>query len=162
MKMRSMVAAAALCSSGAVMADTVEFDVEVFATIPSANGLDVYDVGGWASTPKEMVYNRADKTLREVRGPLEMKSGLGAISAHLSYLPILVAGNDNIGLNVSIAGKPLAVGSGATVEVATALEAAAGKRADLVIAADPAGTTGYAPGVYQGTVQMTFESAAPI
>ena len=158
MKVVSLFSAALFFSSSAALASPVDFQVDVSAFIPVSDGLDISDVGGWASRPMVLNYNRGSEVLEPARGALEMKSGIGAITAYLNYPPKLVSGADVIDMDVSIGGVELKTGSAAAVEVANKADAAAGKRADLLVAAVAPGSTGYEPGNYMGIVHMTFES----
>jgi hypothetical protein len=156
-----ILGAALIFSAGVASAAPISLDVDVTAYIPSSTSLDVYDVGGWASAPLAMNYDRINKTLSAVGGPLQIIGGTTGVEAYLSFAPQLVSGADSIPLLVSVGGVGLAVGSAAAVQVATAAEAAAGKRVQLVVAAAPATGTGYATGTYSGPVHMLFDSVPP-
>ena len=161
MKIRSLFAAALVLSSGAAFAATTDLQVNVLATIPASNGLDIEDVGGWSLNPQTMVYNRTAETLAPVTQPLRIKSGIGAVTAHLSYAPTLVSGGDSIPVAVTIGGLTLPLGGAAAVEIATQAQALAGidKEFQATAAAAPAG--GYIAGNYNGLIHMTFDTVAP-
>lgn len=161
MKIRSLFAAALVLSSGAAFAATTDLQVNVLATIPASNGLDIEDVGGWSLNPQTMVYNRTAETLAPVTQPLRIKSGIGAVTAHLSTAPKLVSVGDSIDMVVSIGGLTLPLGSVAPVEIASEAQALAGIDKQFQVAAAAAPTGGYAPGNYTGIVHMVFDSVAP-
>ncbi len=148
-----------LLAPGAASAEQFPLQVTVEAVVPTPTGLQISPVGDWAGQVQVMPWNINTQALEPIQQQIDMKSGLGAINAYLTTDAILSSGGDNIGLNVAVAGKPLAVGPASAVEVATTTESAAGKRADVAISAvTPAA---YVPGVYQGSVFLMFESSAP-
>jgi hypothetical protein len=162
MKCKFILAAAvsALLMSPAVsLAEQFPMQVTVEAVVPSATGLQISPVGDWAGQVQVMPWNINTQALEPIQQQIDMRSGLGAINAYLTTDAILSSGGDNIGLNVAVAGKPLAVGPASAVEVATTTESAAGKRADVAISA--VAPASYVPGVYQGSVFLMFESSAP-
>lgn len=161
MKIRSLFAAALVLSSGAAFAATSELQVDVLATIPASNGLDIEDVGGWAVNPQAMVYNRDAGTLAPVNQPLRIKSGIGPVTAHLNHAPLLLSGGDTIPMVVAIGGLTLPVGGAAAVEIASEAQALAGINKEFRVTAAAAPTTGYVPGNYTGRIHMMFESVAP-
>ena len=155
------LAAALMFSPAAAMAEEFPLQVTVEAFVPSPNGLQISPVGDWAGITQNMRWNLATQTLDPINQQLDMKSGLGAITAYLTTDATLASAANTIAMNVSVAGKPLAVGSAAAVEVASAAEALASKRAAVEIVAAAAPTGGYKQGNYQGNVFMMFESVAP-
>ena len=161
MKIRSLFAAALVLSSGAAFAATTDLQVDVQATIPSSTALDVYDVGNWASTPLTMAYNRDTEALAPVTGPLQIKGGVGAVSAYLNNAPMLVSAGDSIDMAVTIGGVALPVGNATVVQVASAADALAGVRKEFQATAAAAPTTGYTAGNYTGLIHMTFDTVAP-
>ena len=161
MKIRSLFAAALVLSSGAAFAATTDLQVDVLANIPASNGLDIEDVGGWALNSQAMAYNRDADTLAPVKGPLRIKSGIGPVTAHLSYAPTLVSGGDSIPLAVTIGGLTLPLGGAAAVEIATQAQALAGIDKEFQATAAAAPTGGYLPGNYTGRIHMVFDSVAP-
>lgn len=140
-------------------AEQFPMQVTVEAVVPTATGLQISPVGDWAGQVQVMPWNINTQALDPIQQQIDMKSGLGAINAYLITDAILSSGGDNIGLNVAVAGKPLAVGPASAVEVATTTESAAGKRADVAISA--VAPDAYVSGVYQGSVFLMFESSAP-
>lgn len=161
-KTSTLAAVAALILSPAVaMAEEFPLQVTVEAVVPSAAGLQISPVGDWAGQTQNMRWNLATQTLDPIQQQIDMKSGLGAINAYLTTNAVLASAANTIGLTVSVAGQALAVGEVNAVEVASATEAAASKRASIaIVAAAPTGPA-YVQGNYQGNVFMMFESSAP-
>ncbi|MCC7634820.1 CS1 type fimbrial major subunit [Stenotrophomonas rhizophila] len=155
------LAAVLMFSPAAAMAEEFPLQVSVEAFVPSPNGLQVSPVGDWAGITQNMFWDIATQKLKPIQQQVDLKSGLGAINAYLTADANLTSAANTIKMTVSVAGKPLALGSAAAVEVATANEAANSKRAAVEIVAAAAPNTGYAQGNYQGNVFMMFESAAP-
>lgn len=155
------LAAALMLSPAAAMAEEFPLQVTVEAFVPAPGGLQVSPVGDWAGVTQEMRWNLATQKLDPIQQQVDIKSGLGAITAYLTTDAVLASAANTINLTVSVAGKVLPVGSATPAEVATVAEALASKRAavEIVAAAAPAG--GYAQGNYQGNVFMMFESVAP-
>ena len=162
MKIRSLFAAVAvILSSSAAIAAPVSFDLDVYATVPSSTALDVWDPTGWSASKSEMVYERGPKTFKPVKGPLEIKGGVGSVEAYLTFAPQLLDGSKSIDMNVTVGTVALAVGAGAAVEVVSASDAVAGVRRELSITAAAAPTGGYLVGNYEGPVHMVFDTKAP-
>lgn len=161
MKIRSLFAAALVLSSGAAFAATSELQVDVLATIPASDGLDIEDVGGWAVIPQAMVYNRGADTLAPVNQPMRIKSGIGPVTAHLNHAPVLLSGGNEIPMVVAIGGLTLPLGGAAAVEIATQAQALNGINKEFRATAAAAPTGGYIPGNYTGRIHMMFESVAP-
>lgn len=155
------LAATLMFSPAAAMAEEFPLQVTVEAFVPSPAGLQVTPVGDWAGVTQTMGWNLATQTLDPINQQLDMKSGLGAITAYLTTTATLASAANTIAMNVSVAGQQLAVGSSAAVEVASADEALASKRAAVEIAAAAAPDGGYVQGNYQGNVFMMFESVVP-
>lgn len=156
-------AAALILTPAAAMAATEQFPIQVTveATVPSATGLQISPVGDWAGQTQNMRWNIATQRLDPILQQVDMKSGLGAINAYLTTEAMLTSAGNAIDLTVAVAGQDLQVGAANAVEVATATEAAASKRAAVAItAAAPAGDS-YVQGTYQGNVFMMFESGTP-
>lgn len=162
MKMRSLLAAAMVVSSTAAFAAPIPFDIDVSASVPDTSGLDVYAVGGWDTAPLKMSFNRDTGALGTVGGQLSIKGGGEGVEAYLVDAPVMISGSNRIGLTAAIGGVALKMGATNKVEVASKTEAAAGKRAQLVIAAAAAPTGGYAVGEYAGPVNIMFDSMPPI
>jgi hypothetical protein len=155
--------AALILAPAAAMAATEQhpLQVTVEAIVPSATGLQISPVGDWANQTQSMRWNIATSTLEPIRQQLDMKSGLGAISAYLTTDAVLTSAGNQIDMAVSIAGQTLDVGAANAVEVASATEASASKRAAVNIAAAAPTDGEYAQGNYQGNVFMMFESGTP-
>lgn len=158
-KTATLAAVAALMLTPAVaMAEEFPLQVTVEAVVPTATGLQITDIGGWAGNIQRMGWNGTG--LDSIRQQLLIKSGLGDVTAYLSSPATITSGGNALQLAVEIAGEALPVGAATAPVVATDTEAAAGKSADIVIAAiKPAGA--YVQGNYQGNVFMMFESVAP-
>lgn len=156
-------AAALILTPAAAMAATEQFPLQVTveAVVPSATGLQISPVGDWAGQTQAMRWNIATQRLDPIQQQVDMKSGLGAITAYLTSDALLTSAGNAIDLTVNVAGRPLQVGAANAVEVATPVEAAASKRASVAIVAADAGDDGYAHGNYQGNVFMMFESGTP-
>lgn len=162
LKKIALAAVAALTlTPAAAYAETFPLQFSVVATVPSPTGLQITPVGDWANTTQTMRWNMALNRLDPIQQQIDMKSGLGAITAYLTTDAVLTSAANSIGMTVAVAGKSLPVGPASAVEVATPVEAAASKRAAVLItAAAPTGPA-YAQGNYQGNVFMMFESVAP-
>jgi hypothetical protein len=156
-------AAALILTPAAAMAATEQFPLQVTveAVVPSATGLQISPVGNWAGQTQNMRWNIATQRLDPIQQQVDMKSGLGAINAYLTTDAMLTSAGNAIDLTVNVAGQDLLVGAANAVEVATATEAAASKRAAVAITAADAGEEGYTHGNYQGNVFMMFESGTP-
>ncbi|WP_421566880.1 CS1 type fimbrial major subunit [Stenotrophomonas sp. PD6] len=164
MKTTLLAAAAALMlTPGAAIAATEQFPLQVTveAVVPSATGLQISPVGDWAGQTQSMRWNIATQRLDPIQQQVDMKSGLGAITAYLTTDAMLTSAGNAIDLTVNVAGQALQVGASNAVEVATPVEAAASKRAAVTIVAADADAGGYAHGTYQGNVFMMFESGTP-
>lgn len=161
-KTTTLAAVAALILSPAVaMAEEFPLQVTVEAIVPAPGGLQISPVGDWAGQTQNMRWNLATQRLDPIQQQIDMKSGLGAITAYLTTDAVLTNAANSIALTVSVAGQALKVGATDAVEVASQTEAAASKRAAVaIVAAAPTGP-GYAQGNYQGNVFMMFESVAP-
>lgn len=155
------LAAALMLSPAAAMAEEFPLQVTVEAFVPSPTGLQISPVGDWAGVTQEMRWNLASSKLEPIQQQIDVKSGLGAITAYLTTEAVLASAANTIALAVNVAGQELKVGSAAAVEIASEAEAAASKRAAVEIVAAAAPTGGYAQGNYQGNVFMMFESVAP-
>ncbi|MBT2767412.1 hypothetical protein J7J08_07150 [Stenotrophomonas sp. ISL-67] len=156
-------AAALILTPAAAMAATEQFPLQVTveAIVPSATGLQISPVGNWAGQTQNMRWNIATQRLDPIQQQLDMKSGLGAINAYLTTDAMLTSAGNIIDLTVNVAGQDLLVGAANAVEVATATEAAASKRAAVTITAADAGEEGYPQGNFQGSVFMMYESGTP-
>ncbi len=160
LKSTPLAALAALAfSPAAAMAEQFPLQVTVEAVVPTATGLQISPVGDWAGQVQTMHWDMDTEDLSPIRQQIDMKSGLGAINAYLTTDALLTSGGDSIVLDVAVAGKALAVGPAAAIEVATDTESAAGKRADVEISA--VSPEAYVSGIYQGNVFLMFESTAP-
>lgn len=153
-------AMAACCLTGNASAETQTLSVNIEAVVPSATGLQLSPVGNWTSTTQTLNWDISSQSLQPLQQQLGMKSGLGKITAHLANDAALTGGAETIDLDVIVGGKPLAVGPANSVDVASDIEAAAGKNAAVRIAPVLPGG-GYKQGTYQGVVNMVFESSAP-
>lgn len=159
-KTTTLAAVAALILSPAVaMADEIPLQVTVEAIVPNQAGLQITDIGGWASNTQRMSWN--GNSLDPIRQQVLIKSGLAAdVTAYLQSPASITSGGDSLQLTVAVAGEQLPVGAATAPVVATQTEAGAGKAADIVIAAvKPSGD--FVQGNYQGNVFMMFESVAP-
>ncbi|WP_144171632.1 CS1 type fimbrial major subunit [Pseudomonas sp. Kh13] len=147
----------AFVAGSAVADDAIEKQVQITATVPTAN-FYVEPVGGnWMNEPQEMAWNSFQGTLEPVRKQLQAKSTVGPITAHLLYPAAVTSGLDAIDLDVKVGTTVLTTKS---AEVIDAAQAGAGALVDFEVAPkQPAG--GYKPGSYQGLVSMMFETAAP-
>ncbi|WP_313242442.1 CS1 type fimbrial major subunit [Stenotrophomonas sp.] len=158
----SLVATMIMAPSAAIAApEQFPLQVTVEAIVPSATGLQISPVGDWAGQVQAMRWDIAAQRLDPIQQQLDMKSGLGAINAYLSTDAMLVSAGDSIDMTVTVAGQALEVGAANAVEVASAIEASASKRAAVVIAAAAPAGAEYAQGNYQGNVFMMFESGTP-
>ncbi|CAK9888477.1 MULTISPECIES: CS1 type fimbrial major subunit [Pseudomonas] len=149
----------ALLAVGNVFAsDPLEKQVTVVATIPTEN-FYVEPVGGnWMNEPQSMAWNPLRESLEPIRKQLQVKSTTGAISARLLSPAVISSGANSIGLDVAVNGTGLTTTS---VPVVPAAAAAAGTLVGFDVAAQAAGPSGYAPGNYQGIVNMLFETVSP-
>ncbi|HGY9628045.1 CS1 type fimbrial major subunit [Pseudomonas juntendi] len=146
----------ALAAGSAFAAETIEKQVQVIATVPTAQ-FYVEPVGDWMNDPQELRFNSQRGDFGEVRRQFQAKSTIGPIKAFLTTQPEVVSGIDKFSLKVSMAGKDLGL---TPVELLNQAQASAGTTMDFLISAEkPAG--GYVPGNYMGMVNMMFESAAP-
>ena len=147
----------AFAAGSAVAADAIEKQVQITATVPTAN-FYVEPVGGnWMNEPQEMAWNSFQGTLEPVRKQLQAKSTIGPITAHLLYPAAVTSGLDAIDLDVKIGTTVLTTNAAEVIDEA---QANAGALVDFEVAAkEPAG--GFKPGSYQGLVSMMFETAAP-
>ncbi|WP_175712324.1 CS1 type fimbrial major subunit [Burkholderia ambifaria] len=140
---------------GAAMAESQNFDVSVTATVPtdtfyvSANGWD-------ASQIQTMGWNNLLDRINPLQRNLDMKSTVGGITAYLIGSPKLSSGTASLPLTVTVNNKSLMEGAANPAEVMSAAAAAIGGVVPMVVSAEtkerPEG------GVYNGTVQMMFES----
>lgn len=163
MSIKSCFIAAAIAAAlvaGNAAAETQTLSINVEAIVPSPTGLQLTPVGGWTNLTQTLDWDIASQSLQPIQHQLGMKSGLGPITAHLANTAALTGGAETIALDVTVAGKALTVGPTGAAEVATQVEAAAGKQATVRIA-PVAPTGGYKQGTYQGVVNVVFESEAP-
>ena len=152
----ALVAGLLTCSS--VMAvERVEHMVTVTAQIPTES-FYVQPVGEWINAPQRLEYNVYTKELSPLSKQLDIKSTLGPVTAFLTYPAAIASGADTIPLSVSVANQVL---STTPAQIMNAADAATGKVVGLDIVAAAAPQSGYAPGNYQGVVNMMFESEAP-
>lgn len=141
----------------AMAVDPIEKQVTVTAVIPT-DSFYVEPVGGnWMNDPQEMAWNPFQQTLTPISKQLQVKSTTGAISAYVLTPPVMTSGANNIGLQVSVAGKALTT---TAAQVVTAAQAAPGSTVSFQVAALGDGST-YVPGAYQGVVNMMFETVTP-
>lgn len=150
-----------MLSPAAAMAEEFPLQVTVEAFVPAPGGLQVSPVGDWAGVTQEMRWDLASQKLSPIQQQIDVKSGLGAISAYLTTDAVLASAANTIDMSVTVAGKTLVVGSAGAVEIASAAEALASKRAAVEISPAAAPGGGYVQGNYQGNVFMMFESVAP-
>lgn len=148
---------ALLVVGNAMAVDPIEKQVTVTAVIPTDN-FYVEPVGGnWMNDPQEMAWNSFQQNLAPISKQLQVKSTTGAISAYLINPAVMTSGANNIGLDVSVAGKTLTTTS---AEVVGATQALPGTTVAFQVAARGDGAT-YVPGNYQGVVNMMFETVTP-
>lgn len=161
MSLKKMALALLLTSSSTAVfaAETVQFDVE--ANIPSSTFYVIPD-GNWNATPVTLGYDPVNNTLDSVSRNLRAKNTNGAITAHLDRAPQLaqIDGVESIPLTVSVAGKPLPVGSANPVEILTAAEAQNEKLISMTVG--PVAGAPLAAGQYHGSVAMVFDAVAPV
>ncbi|HDS1819502.1 TPA: adhesin [Pseudomonas putida] len=138
--------------------DPIEKQVQIVAQVPT-DAFFVEPVGGnWMNDPQEMAWNSYQKRLDPIRKELQVKSTVGPITAYLVSPAVIASGTHNIGLDVKVGDTVLKT---TPAEVVSAAQAAPGATIGFHVEAQPAPTTGYEPGNYQGLVSMIFETAAP-
>jgi hypothetical protein len=153
------VMASLFCISASAVADeqtSLGFTLE--ATIPDHRYYVKYADPSFGSSDQEMDWDRDMEKLNSLSTMLKAKNTKGKISAHLSSDAELVHSADpstTIPLTITIAGRPLAVGQAANVEIVTAADATTEKTVQLVVA--PSSSATYEAGDYTGTVTMMFD-----
>lgn len=136
-------------------ADPIEKQVTVTASIPTES-FSIEPVGGnWMNDPQDMAWNSTQQSLQPIRKQLLVRSTTGPIFGHLLTPAAITSGADNIALDVVVAGTPLSLTS---TEIVGMEQAAPGAVVGFEIIAQSAGAAGYAPGNYQGMVNMLFET----
>lgn len=149
----------AMLFAGVVMADQrIDHTVTVTATVPTDKFIVEPLGGNWMNEPQNMSFKPVDGSLEPIRKQLTMKSTSGAITAKLMNTPTMTSGTNSIGLNVKVGTQALSTSSETVVNVA---DAAAGTVVDFLVSAGSKPNSGYAPGAYQGTVNVVFETPDP-
>lgn len=149
---------ALLLAGTAHAVDPIEKQVQIVAQVPT-DAFFVEPVGGnWMNDPQEMAWNSYQGKLDPIRKELQVKSTIGPISAYLVSPAVIASGTHNIGLDVTVGDTLLQT---TPAEVVSAAQAAPGATIGFHVAAQPAPSTGYEPGNYQGLVSMIFETVAP-
>ncbi|MGP9800815.1 CS1 type fimbrial major subunit [Rheinheimera sp. NSM] len=158
MKHKLTLSALALLMSSAALAEPIEHQVTVTATVPTEAFYVTPAGGNWMNDPQDLGYNSATGQLNSVTRQLDMRSTSGAISAHLLGSPNIISGSDRIDLTINVNGVALSTTSGV---VLAATEAAAGDRVNFQIVPETAPTGGFEPGSYTGIISMVFETPDP-
>lgn len=149
---------APLASHAAVQSHTITVNIE--ATIPTTNGLQVSADQGWDNQPVHLPYSIATNTLGPLSGRTITVKSPAPIKAHLASAAKLASGTDVIDLAINLGSQNVPVGPSAAVTVATQQEASAGRTLALGITPTmPSG--GYKAGHYAGLVNLVFESTIP-
>lgn len=151
------LAAGLLVSSSVMAAERLEHTVNVTAQIPTEN-FYVQPVGNWINTSQILEYNVYTKQLAPLTKQFDIKSTIGPVSAFLSAPAVIASGANTIPLTVSLANTAL---STTPAQILNKADAEVGKVVGLDIVAAAAPQAGYAPGNYQGVINMIFESDAP-
>ncbi|AIR91713.1 CS1 type fimbrial major subunit [Pseudomonas cremoricolorata] len=147
----------AVLIAGTAVADPIEKQVLITATVPTAN-FYVEPVGGnWMNDPQDMAWNSFQGALTPIRKQLQAKSTIGPITAHLLSPAVVSSGLNAINLDVKIADTVLTT---TPAQILTDVQAAPGAIIDFEVSSQVP-TGGYKPGSYQGLVSMMFETAAP-
>ncbi|MBD8475765.1 adhesin [Pseudomonas sp. CFBP 8770] len=150
----------AMLFAGVAMADQrIDHTVTVTATVPTDKFIVEPLGGNWMNEPQNMSFKPVDGTLEPIRKQLTMKSTSGAITAKLMNTPTMTSGTNSIGLNVKVGSQALSTTSEIVANVA---DAAAGTVVDFLVTAGGKPSAGYAPGAYQGTVNLVFETPDPV
>lgn len=159
MKIPILALPVAMLFAGVAMADQrIDHIVTVTATVPTDKFIVEPLGGNWMNEPQNMSFKPVDGSLEPIRKQLTMKSTSGAITAKLLNSPTMTSGTNSIGLNVRVGTQALSTTS---ETVANATDAAAGTVVDFLVTAGTKPAAGYAPGAYQGTVNLVFETPDP-
>lgn len=148
-------------ASGVAMADTQDFAVQVSADIPTAD-FYVTTTPDWnAGEVQQMGWDEGNARLSALQRNLLAKSTIGPITGYLLSAPQMQTadGSNAIDLAVRVNNVTLPVGAGSAPTLITQVDAANERAYPLRI--EQSSTDRPAPGRYNGTVSMVFESVAP-
>jgi hypothetical protein len=130
---------------------------EVFVQIPTPEFFVLPVDPLLVQREQRLAYNPVSSQLSPLRAQFDVKNIGGAIAARLAEEAYLFNGRDRVDLRVTFNNQPLSLSA---TEVLSRLDASAGKRVALEIAAiKPADD--YQSGDYFGTVHMVFDALAP-
>lgn len=160
MKSRLFTLPLAMLIAAPAFADQrIDHTVTVTATVP-VERFYVEPLGGnWMNDPQNMSYRPVDGTLEPIRKQLSVKSTSGAIKAKLMNTPSIANGASSIPLTVAIAGRNLSTAAAGEI-IASVDDAKNGTVVDFTVTAVK-GSAAYAPGAYQGMVNVIFETPDP-
>ncbi|MBM1197108.1 CS1 type fimbrial major subunit [Pseudomonas weihenstephanensis] len=134
-----------------------EHTFEVSVSIPTYALFVIPVDPGFLEQEQQMHWNLVNETLQPLRAEFDVASAAGAVTSRLGYEPVLFNGRDTIALNVTFNQQPLTLQDTVIVR---ADQAWPGKRVPLRIdALKP--EEGFRAGEYYGSVQITFDAAAP-
>lgn len=141
----------ALLVAGSAMAVDIRKQVEVIVQVPSQE-FYVQAEGGWDQRSQALSYNVMQQRLRPLTKRYIAKSLSGGIQARLVQPPVITSGLDSIPLTVKVNGRELNL---IAQEVLSAAES--GVQAYMPVQISAADGP-YAPGHYQGFVNLIFET----
>jgi len=153
--LNGLIALALASTSALAIQERHSFEVSV--TIPVHEAYVLPSEPDWMGQDQLLAWNLVTSELSRLRKNFDVKNLNGGIAARLGAEPYLFNGRNRIDLQVLFNRIPLTLDA---VEVVNAMEASAGRRAELDIAAiKPDG--GYRGGEYYGTVHLVFDFLAP-
>ncbi|MBE8591388.1 fimbrial assembly protein [Pseudomonas sp. MAFF 301449] len=153
--LNGLIALALASTSALAIQERHSFEVSV--TIPVHEAYVLPSEPDWMGQDQLLAWNLVTSELSRLRKNFDVKNLNGGIAARLGAEPYLFNGRNRIDLQVLFNRVPLTLDA---VEVVNAMEASAGRRAELDIAAiKPDG--GYRGGEYYGTVHLVFDFLAP-
>lgn len=142
----------ALLVAGSAMAMyNVEKRVEVIVQVPS-QAFYVQAEGGWDQRSQALSYNVMQQRLQPLTRRYIAKSASGGIQARLVQQPVITSGSDSIPLTVKVNGRELSL---IAQEVLSAADSSVQAYMPVQISAADGP---YAPGQYQGFVNLIFET----
>ncbi|GLX90471.1 CS1 type fimbrial major subunit [Pseudomonas weihenstephanensis] len=134
-----------------------EHTFEVSVSIPTYSLFVIPVDPSFLEQEQRMHWNLVNDTLQPLRAEFDVVSATGSVTARLGYEPVLFNGRDTIALNVTFNQQPL---TQQDTVIVRADEAWPGKRVALRIEALKP-EEGFRAGEYYGSVQITFDAAAP-
>ncbi|RMT89449.1 hypothetical protein ALP39_03430 [Pseudomonas marginalis pv. marginalis] len=153
--LNGLIALALASTSALAIQERHSFEVSV--TIPVHEAYVLPSEPDWMGQDQLLAWNLVTSELSRLRKNFDVKNLNGGIAARLGAEPYLFNGRNRIDLQVLFNRIPLTLDA---VEVVNAMEASAGRRAELDIAAIKP-EDGYRGGEYYGTVHLVFDFLAP-